>query len=211
MNELFFNWHKSLNIKKVIITAIITITLILIILFFIKVKTKTEAKDVKPINTTINNPETNSTLFLNTDFHISLELSNTYGLKQYIPINDYLLELRSDSNLNIFLSNKNFIEGKVFKDIVDADKLAFTESFKDISNISEVKELNINGNTAYTYSFHYLDTNLNTSFYIQITWLEIDNNYYIFDIEFPLDNLQSYPNIIMETLSSFKTQTSISE
>ena len=202
MNELFFNWHKSLNIKKVIITILVIVTFILLIVFLSVPKEKVEEE---PLPVPVSNPEKNTTSFFDKNKSISIELSNTYNLEQYIPTSNYLLELRANSNLNIFTSAKDIIQGRTLKDVVSADRLAYTENFENISNLSDIKELLVNNIPAYTYSFHYLDKNLNTTFYIQITWMELNNKYYIFDIEFPLDNLTSYTNIITDTLSSFKT------
>ena len=54
------------------------------------------------------------------------------------------------------------------------------------------------------YSFHYLDENLNKAFYIQVILLEIGEKIYIFDIDFPLEDLVLYTNLATETLSLFK-------
>lgn len=195
MKDLIFSWRKQLNIKKVIIIVSIIITLIII--FFAYQHNKKQKLLIEEAS----NP---NTVFYDNKKTISVELSKMYGLKKYTPVNDYLIELRSEKNLNIFVSFKENIKEKSLKDIVSADKLAFTQSFEKQSNISEIRELNVNGHSAFTYSFHYLDQNLNIPFYIQIVWLEFKGNYYIFDIEFPLNDLNSYINIVTETLSNFK-------
>lgn len=200
MNENFFNLQKRVNIKKVLITILVIATFILLLYFF---TTKKEESELSLPHTPLTNHITNTTTFFNSDRSTYLELPNTYGLKQYASKNEYLIELRSDMDLNIFISSKNKIDGKSLKDIVSADKLAFVENFQTVSNISEIKELLINGNNACTYSFHYLDENLNTTFYIQVSWLEINNNYYVFDIEFPLNDLNNYVNIITDVLNNF--------
>lgn len=205
MNELFFNWHKRLNLKKVIIVGLLIVTLILLIIFLVFHK-KDDAISEKnnEIPTSIHHPEKNTTTFFNNTQSVSIELSNNYNFKQYTPQNSYILELRSDNNLNMFLSTKDFIAGKNLKDVALADRLAYTEAFQNISNLSEIKELLVNNIPAYTYSFHYLDSNLNETFYIQITWLEMNGKYFIFDIEFPLNDLENYTNVITDALSSFK-------
>ena len=201
MDELFFHWRKRLNIKKVVITIFIIMTLILLILFFYIIKEKPIGNTSQ---TSIYHPDKDTTTFLDKNRFISLELSNNYDLKQYTSTKDYLLELRSKSNLAIFVSFKNKIEGKNFKDVVSADKFAFIENFSTVSNTSEIEEFTTNQNVGYTYGFHYLDKNLNTTFYIQVIWLEIDNNYYIFDIEFPLNDLNHYINVVTDVLSNFQ-------
>lgn len=205
MNELFFNWRKSLNLKKVFLAILLIVTFILLIVFWIfhkKGDTILETNPTPP--SSISNPGKNTTTFFNYNQSASIELSNNYNLTQYTPSNNHIIELRTDNNLNIFISEKDLITGRSLNDVTLADRLAYTESFENISNLSEVKELIINNIPAYTYSFHYLDTNLNETFYIQITWLEMSEKYFIFDIEFPLKDLESHTNIITDTLSSFK-------
>ena len=202
MDELFFKWRKTLNIKKVIITSIIIITFILIVIFLTIPKESNTTNTVVPL--VINNQEKNTSYFFDKNHLISLELSNNDGFKNYLPQNNYILELRNDSNLNIFISQKDSIIGRSLNDVVSADRLAYTETFSKVSNISELKELTINDRSAFTYSFHYLDEILNKTFYIQITWVNINSNYYVFDIEFPLEDLSLYTNIITDVLSSFK-------
>ncbi len=205
MNDLFFNWHKRLNIKKVVITILIVLITILLVFFLTETKSE-ESKKENSVQSPIYNPTLNTTIFFDKNNTISLELSNDYLLKQYTPNNSYLLELRSEKNLNIFISQKELFTEKKLEDVVSADKLAFMSSFSTISNTSELKQVTINDRIAYTYSFHYLDENLNTTFYLQVAWLEIDDNYYIFDIEFPLNDLNQYTNIITDVLSNFKNK-----
>ena len=203
MVNIFSNFtqnFKNLNIKKVIIVSLIIVTIILLIIcmFFYKKKSKKHN-----YSNVIYNSETNTTTFLDKNHSVQLELSNIYELKNFSTKENYLLELRSDQNLNIFLSSKEKFESKSLKDVAEADKLAYIQNFNSTSNLSDIKEININGFPGCTYSFHYLDETLNTTFYLQISWLEFDNNYYVFDIEFPLNNLNDYTNIVLDTLSNF--------
>lgn len=201
MNELFFNWRKSLNLKKLIIT--ILILLIIIVIILISIFYKKEPVENSP-SAPIYNDKTNTTTFFDTNCKISLEIPNKYNLKQFKTSQDYLLELRSESNLSIFISSKDKIPSRHLKDVVFADKESFTENFFAVSNVSDVKELNINESTHYSYSFNYIDENLNQSFYIQIFWIETNDNYYVFDIEFPLDNLNNYPDIANDIINNFQ-------
>ena len=193
MNEL----KKYLNIKKIII-ATIFIIILLIILTTVISKHKKVQEELKIEE---QNP---NTVFYDIDKNISIELSKGYGLSQYESEQNYLIELRSKDNLDIFISSENNIENKSLDTIVKADRLAYTQKFSSFSNLSDIKELSVNNNLAYTYSFHYLDSNLNQAYYIQIVWLQVNDIYYIFDIEFPLDDLAIYTNIITDTLANFK-------
>lgn len=195
----FYRDYRRLNIKKVVIISAIFIVIIIGLIIFI----------AKKISTPQNNLSTNevtetSTVFYSYDNSISIELSNNLNLKNYNSNLGYILELRSDDNLDIFVAKKDIIQNKTLAEVVNADKSAFIGNFKTQSNLSDVKELSINDNLAYTYSFHYLDETLNTAFYLQVIWLQINNNYYIFDIEFPLEDLSFYTNISTSILSSFK-------
>lgn len=195
----FYRDFRRLNIKKVIVISIIFIVFILGVIIFIAKKISTPQD-----NLSTNEITETSTVFYSYDDSISIELSNNLNLKNYNSNLGYILELRSDDNLDIFVSKKDIIANKTLAEVVNADKSAFLSNFKTQSNLSEVKELSVNNNLAYTYSFHYLDETINTAFYLQVIWLQIDNNYYIFDIEFPLDNLSFYTNISTSILSSFK-------
>ncbi len=194
----FYEEPRRLNIKKVVIIGSIFVILLigLILLIAHKISTKKEPKNTEIL--------ANTTIFKSSDNTISIELSNTFNLKPYQSNLDYLMELRSKDNLNIFISKEDALQNRDFSAVVEADKLAFLSNFESYSNLSETKQLSINNNLAYTYSFHYLDKTLNQAFYLQVAWLQIENTYYIFDIEFPLDDLPFNTNIASSVLSSFK-------
>ncbi len=204
MNEKFIYFKDILNNKKIIILSIVIIIIALTSLIFIKNVYEIEQIEQEDLWAPLTNFETNSTTFFNSNGTYSLELSNIYNLQQFVPNDNILLELRSDKNLNIFVSHKGVLSEKSLKDIVSADKLAFTENFQTISNLSEIKEITINENNCCTYSFHYLDENINTTFYLQVAWIQIDNNYFVFDIEFPVNDINNYTSLITDVLSNFK-------
>lgn len=198
MNKIFES-HKQLNMKKVILIGVLVLFFIIIIsdLFsnlLKKEKTITTQKEVQ-------NP---NSVFYDKNNKISIELSKQYELTQYYSNNDYLIELRSPNNLDIFVSKKDLIENRTLSEVVAADSNSYIENFKTYSNLSDLSEFNINNQTAYTYSFHYLDNSNKIPFYLQVVWLETENCYYVFDIEFPLDNIENYTKILNETLTSFK-------
>lgn len=199
MND-FFSWRKELNMKKVIIAVVIFIIILVLLSVFISskvLKHKQEKREIEEENARPNK------IYTSLDNSFSIELSKTYELYELANSDEYLLSLSSNNNLNIHISKIAPISNKSFHSIVKADRLAFSQSFNAYSNLSELKELLVGDKTAYTYSFHYLDSYLNQAFFIQIVWLEIDGEYYIFDIDFPLDDLPFYNNIVVETLSSF--------
>lgn len=197
----FYEEPKHLNKKKLIMIVVILVIILLTILFIVAKKISTPQTNTNP--PIQNTPESTTTIFSSSDKTISVELANSFNLKQYTS--NYLLELRSENNLDIFISQKDSIPNRELIDIVNADKVAFLQNFEGHSNLSDIKELSVNNNLAYTYSFHYLDSNLNKAFYLQIAWLQIEDRYYIFDIEFPLNDLSFYTNLVTSVLASFKT------
>lgn len=197
----FYQEPRHLNKKKVAIASAILVLILFLIIFLIihKVSTPKEPEKTKT------NPST--TIFESSDHSISIELSNALNLKNCESNLGYVMELRSENNLNIFITKENAIQNQALAEILEADKNTFLGNFESHSNLSETKELSVNGNLAYTYSFHYLDKILNKAFYLQVTWLQIGDSLYIFDIEFPLDDLPFNTNISSSVLSSFKIKT----
>ena len=197
----FYEEPRHLNFKKVVMISIVLIVILLLVILLIAKKIATSEKTIEPQTQTTQNA---TTTFSSNDNTICVELPNHLNLTKYES--NYLLELRSENDLGIFISKKDAIANRELSDIVNADKIAFLQNFEKSSNISDIKELSVNNNLAYTYSFHYLDTKLNKAFYLQIAWLQIDNQYYVFDIEFPLDDLSFYTNLVTSVLASFQTQ-----
>lgn len=200
MNE-FYEEPRHLNMKKVIlISAIFVVILIsVVVLIAKKISTPKEEADHHEI-------KESSTVFHSKDNSVSVELSNNLNLKSYSSELNYLLELRSENNLNIFIAKENAIQNKELLDIIKADKIAFLSNFESYSNVSDLKELSVNNHLAYMYSFHYLDKTLNKAYYLQVVWLQIEDAYYIFDIEFPLEDLAFNTNIASSVLSSFQVK-----
>lgn len=192
MNEIF-EFRKELNTKKIILVAVLILVIILGTIFLFshfsrKREEKIEAE--KPTKT-----------FYDENKTISLEFAKTYSFSQYKASNNYLMELRTDNNLNIFVSKNDLIENRNLIDIASNDINTYISEFKSSSNISEISEFEFNNKTAYTYSLHYL--NSKTPFYLQVIWIEAENCYYTLDVEFPLDNLSDYSNIINDIINSF--------
>lgn len=194
-----FETNKKLNLKKVFIAIIIALFLLVIIIELVLNLFKNSNTE----KSTNSNP---NSIFMDKDETISLNLSKKYELSQYVPKQNYLLELRSQNNLNIFVSKKELIENRILKDVISADRRQYIGNFSAYSNLSDINEISTTSEktSGYTYSFHYLDNNTNQTFYLQIIWIESETGYYVIDIEFPLDNLDTYSNIITETASSFR-------
>lgn len=194
MNEIF-EFRKKLNIKKILIVSLLFFILLVIILWkFFMPKEKFELNK--------NDSKSSFSTFYSKNKEVSLSLSKNYNFIQYQPANNYLLELRNENNLDIFISKEAILENKLLSEIVSTDFKSYIEQFNNSSNISNIAEFDRGGLPAYTYSFHYLDSKTNTQYYIQTIWIEYNNYYYILDIEFPLNSLNENSKIINDILNS---------
>lgn len=200
MMEDFSN-YKKLNIKKVIMVVLIALLLIVSITVFC-ISRKMEKNDTNEDNVVPENVDSKTEVFYDINNTVSIEIPKKYELKQ-THNSEYLIKLSSDNNMDIYLSKIDKIENRPLSSIARADKISYLEDYNAYSNLSDLKELNINGNLAYTYSFHYLDENLRRAFYIQVVLLELEDGIYIFDIDFPLDDLTTYTNVTTEVLEKF--------
>lgn len=197
MNEIF-SFRRELNIKKIIIVVLIILIIISIILwkFFISANNS----EAKKITSADSNNQT--TTFYSENKKITLTFPNSYDFIQYKPKNNYLLELRNENNLNIFITKETLLDDTLLSEIVNADLKSYVAQFNNSSNVSNISEFDRGGTPAYTYSLHYLDSKTNTAYYLQTIWIENNNDYYILDIEFPLNSLNENSKIINDILNS---------
>ena len=197
--------YEKLNVKKVVIAVLIGILLIISIIVFaisrIGAKKIKEEGNNEALNTVVQ--EDNKSIFTDVEGTVSIELDKKYNLVQSHN-SEYLIKVSSDEDVDIYISKLEGLEGRELSNIARADKLAYLESYNSYSNPSDLKELNVNGNQAFTYSFHYLDENLKKAFYIQVVLLKVQDRIYVFDIDFPLDDLNFYTNLLSDTLAEFK-------
>ena len=197
--------YEKLNIKKVIIAISIGVLLIVSIIVFTISRIGAHRNKVKSdsiINVqTI--PETTINVYKDIAGTVSIELDKKYNLVQS-QNSEYLIKLSSNADVDIYLSKLDGLGERELYSVARADKLSYLESYNSYSNLSDLRELNVNGNQAFTYSFHYLDENLRKAFYIQVVLLKIGEDIYVFDMDFPLDELNFYTNLLTETLAEFK-------
>ena len=191
MNELF-HFRKQLNIARVATVALSSLLIfILALIFFIPRNNETKIGEKEKTN------ENPFLAFQDNKKQITLTLDKSYGFSQFDSSQGYILELRSEDNLNVFIEKKNLLPDNLLYNIVNNDKDIYLSKFSKSSNISDISDIKLpDGSTGYTYCFHYLDENLKTAFYLQIIWIQRDNGYYIVSIDFPLDKLNSYSRII---------------
>ena len=199
MHEIF-NFRKQLNITKVLVFSTITvIILITSIIFFIPKKDNVHSSKSLPITN-----EDQILPFEDKNKQISLSLNNSYGLKQFDSTQDYILELRSDKDLNIFIEKEDLIKDRILYNIVTQDKEIYIKEFSSKSNISDIREVTFKNNSkGYTYCFHYQDPKTKKPYYLQIIWAQGNDGYYVISIDFPLDMLTTFSGIINEVINKF--------
>ena len=194
MNQIF-EFRKELNIKKILIVLLIIFIITGIILW--KVFSPSEESSSVKIK-----DEVTESKFYSKNKNFSLTLSSSYNFIQFDPAESHILELRNENNLNIFVAEENLLQNLTLAELVEADLKSFVAQFKKSSDISNVTEFDRGGKPAYTYSFHYLDSNTKTAYYLQTIWIEYNDRYYIIDIEFPLNSLNENSKIINDVLNS---------
>ena len=197
-----FSSYRKLNIKKVIIASLIAILLIVSVTVFIISKTGNHSVENSNIVNSSEGAESKTEVFKDIDETVSIEIPKKYKLTQSHN-SEYLIKLSSDDNLYVYVSKMEKMENRPLSSVARADRLSYLEEYNAYSNLSELKELNVNGNPAYIYSFHYLDENLRKAFYIQVVLMELDDAIYVFDVDFPLDDLSLYTNLVTEVLEKF--------
>lgn len=194
MNQIF-EFRKELNIKKILIVLLIIFIITGIILW--KVFSPSEESSSVKIK-----DEVTESKFYSKNKNFSLTLSSSYNFVQFDPAESHILELRNENNLNIFVAEENLLQNLTLAELVEADLKSFVAQFEKSSDISNVTEFDRGGKPAYTYSFHYLDSNTKTAYYLQTIWIEYNDRYYIIDIEFPLNSLNENSKIINDVLNS---------
>lgn len=212
MND-YYSYNKQLNTKKVIIASII---LVIIGLIALLLSSKNDNKTTNSNNTIPPSPnnavtikkedkEKNKTNILYEDEQktISVELKRAYNLQSVKPQDNRLLVLKSEDNLSLYITKLNLISNREFLDIVTADKDSYITKIGPYSNLTEIRELQVGSLRAYTYGLHFLDQASNSAYLLQIVWLEAPDGYYIFDVEYPLDDNIYYQSVLTETLSTF--------
>ena len=143
-------------------------------------------------------------LFTGKNDSVKVTVSKEYKLKQYNTYLDYLLELRNDNNLSIFVKklDNSLIGNKTLANLIRGDRTTYIKEFNSVTNLSEITDFNVNNNSASTYNFQYVDTNQNQTYSLQVVFLQIDNNIYVFDFDFPTEN-SNYSNLVNDFLNNF--------
>lgn len=192
MNEIF-NFHKKLNLQKIIIISIILLFIIVVLVELIS-NALNKMKENKNIVTT--------QTFYDENKSLSIALPSTYKLEQNNTTSNYLIEIKSPQSLQILISKKELISERSLSDIVFADRNAYTKNYQEISNVSEISSILVNKELeSYTYTFDY--KNDNQKYCIQIIWIKAQDGYYIIDINYLETLKNTFSNLVKEITSSF--------
>lgn len=198
MNEPY-HFHSQLNILKIAIVAVCVVFLVVIsVVLFIPKKEKTQNVITPP------KVENEFIDFEDKNKDIILTFNKTYGLKQFDLNQRYILELRSDKNLNILVEKKDLISDKNLYDIAKKDKENYIKNFNNTVEISELKELHFNSAIGYTYSFEYTSTTYPSNLCMHVIWCQGQNCYYITNVIYPKEKQNENSNILTEIVNTFK-------
>jgi uncharacterized protein YpmB len=198
MNEVF-EFHKTLNKKKIAMLIIIIILILLLIVFSIERHIENKKK--------FDEANASSVTFFDKNNELSIELSKKYDLSLVnLQENNYVLELSSPNKLYICVSKEDLISNHNLSNIVESDKSIFTEKFSNVSDISDISETTINDLQSYTYGFNYIDSETSNPFYLQTLWIQTESNYYIVDVSFIQNDSQDYNNVFNDIISNLKIE-----
>lgn len=132
------------------------------------------------------------------DNAFKLTFDSSYGLKN-IKTNSYIINLINSDNFSFLVSSIPKYNFKL-KEILESDKQTFLKSFKNYTQITNVKEEKHNNISGYSYFIIYSENSIEYKLIEFIT--EIDNTLYFFDIQFPLKQERKYQTIANELLNS---------
>ena len=181
------NLNKTINKKKLIIIISIIIILLGICTFAIFYLNKKV-------------PETSRTYLIDNNFNLSIK--NTYNLTEYKNSNNYIFELHSKDNLNIYIDKLENLDNFSLLQIAKADKDYYYSNFESPSNLSDITETLINNFPATNYSFNYLNNETNKIHYLQIYFIKLNNNIYTINIEFPISEKETFSPIVSDIIST---------
>lgn len=194
MNNIF-EFHRELNIKKVIGLCICIVCIIILVIFL---NLKNTEKNFKKQE--LSNPYKTYT---SSDNRVSLEFPKRYNLQKVETSS--LLQLQSNEGLVINIEEEPIVFGKSLNEISNSDKEIYIKKFENTFDISDLKEFsleNSNALSSYTYSFKCISQE--TTYNLQVFWIQANTCYYVINIAFPETDTSKYQGLESEIISSFK-------
>ena len=193
MDKLYFFKPKLNKIKIIIILLIIAIILGIATFVFLNFYNN------NPNSNTLVNKK-NSNYLVDNNFTISVDSS--YNLKDFSPKNNFLLELHSENNFNVYISKLENPDNYSLYMISKADLSSYPSNFQNVTELSELKNVTLNGFDSYSYSFKYLDSTNSVNYYMNIFLVQIRNSIYVFNFDFPVSNLNSFNSMVSNIVNS---------
>lgn len=189
MKNLYF-LKPEINKKKIIILIIILLVILIIsLLIFLNYKNKQNKKEI-------------SIQTFNIDNNFNIITNKTDKLKSYTPNNNFIFELHSDNNLDIYIDKLENTENFSLQLIAKADSDSYPKNFENVSNLSQTIKNTINGIDIYSYEFDYLDTITNTNNHLKICFLQINEFIYSINFKFPTEQLEIFNPIVDGIINS---------
>ena len=189
MKNLYF-LKPEINKKKIIILIIILLVILTIsLLIFLNYKNKQNKKEI-------------SIQTFNIDNNFNITTNKTDKLKSYTPNNNFIFELHSDNNLDIYIDKLENTENFSLQLIAKADSDSYPKNFENVSNLSQTIKNTINGIDIYSYEFDYLDTITNTNNHLKICFLQINEFIYSINFKFPTEQLEIFNPIVDGIINS---------
>lgn len=176
--------EKCLNKRNIILIVILLVMIIVAIsLFFILNKTKKDK--LKPIS------------FSSSDSSVSLSAPSEYEFS-VIDDDSYLLLLKSQATgSSIYVSEVSATNVRDNLKFIEYDKNDYISKFPNISQVSDISELTIQGLAAYNYNFYYKD-----NMFVDVYWILKDSKFIIIDFNVNKDkiDLSSHITEILNSL-----------
>lgn len=176
--------EKWLNKRNIILTVILLVMIIVAIsLFFVLNKTKKDK--LKPIS------------FSSSDSSVSLSAPSEYEFS-VIDDDSYLILLKSQTTgSSIYVSEAPATNVRDISKFIEYDKNDYISKFPNISQVSDINELNIQGLSAYNYNFYYKN-----NMYVDVYWILKDSKFIIIDFNVNKDkiDLSSHITDILNSL-----------
>lgn len=178
--------EKWLNKRNIILIVILLIMIIVAIsLFFILNKIKKDK--LKPIS------------FSSSDSSISLSAPSEYEFS-VIEDDSYLLLLKSQTTgSSIYVSETSATNVRDISKFIEYDKNDYISKFPNISQVSDVTELTVQGLPTYNYNFHYKE-----NMYVDVYWILKDSKFIIIDFNINKKDKIDLSSHVTEILNSLK-------
>ena len=180
--------ETKMQLKKIFISIVIIFIICLIILggyFLYKYNTPTKLTS------------------LDNSFTIMIPGKVNFKIKE-AKDTDYKLDIYSVKDEMTFYSVGFEKTGEInLLDAVNIERNDISKSEKNVRDMSEAINLNINNYNSYKYSYIYYDSNFNSDIYTEIVWIETPQNVYVLDFEVVTKNMEKYKPIFSDIYNSF--------